>query len=158
MLACVGMSIRCAPMNHRTLLLTIIFVASCPPAFAQSSAPCPLPHSITIAKLESMFKNMRSNTKWNVDGELLWGYFFNDPDPKKLQPVADELTAAGYTFVDIHQAKDGPIYFLHVEKVETHTLQSLNLRNQEFYRLAERRCIASYDGMDVGPAPARRLQ
>ena len=27
-----------------------------------------------------MFANMCADTKWDVDGEMLWGYFFTDTD------------------------------------------------------------------------------
>jgi Regulator of ribonuclease activity B len=108
---------------------------------------------ITLEHLQRMFDGIRSKTKWNLDGPLLWGYFFGDPDTKKLHAAANELTRRGYRLVDVHQTKDQTAYVLHVEKVEHHTLESLNKRNQEFYRLAKEYQLASYDGMDVGSAP-----
>lgn len=110
---------------------------------------------ITLEQLNQMFADMRSNPgykKWGVDGNLLWGYFFTDPNPKKLQPVADYLTKNGYHFVKIYPTDDKTTFFLHVEKIEHHTPESLNKRNHELYKLAERFHIESYDGMDVGPA------
>jgi hypothetical protein len=101
-----------------------------------------------------MFADMRTKTgykKWNVDGDLLWGYFFTDPDRRKLQPVADFLTRNGYRFVNIYPTDDKKTFFLHVERVEHHTPESLNQRNLEFYKLAEEFHLESYDGMDVGP-------
>lgn len=109
---------------------------------------------ITIDQLRTMFAEMRANTdhkKWNVDGDLLWGYFFTDPDPRKLRPLADHLTKLGYRFVDIYPTDDKRTFFLHVEKVEHHTAESLNERNIAFYQLAEQFHLESYDGMDVGP-------
>lgn len=110
---------------------------------------------ITLQQLNQMFANMRTNAdhkKWNVDGDLLWGYFFTDPNPQKLRPVADYLTKKGYHFVSIYQTDDKKTFFLHVEKVEHHSPESLNQRNQEFYKLADQFHLESYDGMDVGPA------
>jgi hypothetical protein len=107
---------------------------------------------ITTAQLQEMFSNMRANPKWNVDAPLRWGYFFIDPDQKWLQLVAQDLTASGYRLVDIHATDDKSMYVLHVEKVEHHTVESLNKRNQEFYALAEKFKLSSYDGMNVGPA------
>lgn len=110
---------------------------------------------ITLEQLNQMFADMRANPgykKWDVDGNLLWGYFFTDPNPQKLQPVADYLTGNGYHFVNIYQTDDKKTFFLHVEKIEHHTPESLNERNLEFYKLVAKYHIESYDGMDVGPA------
>lgn len=107
--------------------------------------------AITAAQLQEMFSHMRANPKWNVDAPLLWGYFFIDPDPNWLQLVAQDLTASGYRLVDIRATDDKSAYVLHIEKVEHHTVESLNKRNQEFYALAEKFKLSSYDGMDVGP-------
>ena len=109
---------------------------------------------ISLGQLESMFRNIRANTTWNVDGNLLWGYFFFDPNPEKLQRVADELKSSGYRVVGISPVPKRQSYRLHVEKVETHTPSSLNDRNNDFYALADKQQLASYDGMDVGPVPA----
>lgn len=109
---------------------------------------------ISLDQLKEMFADMRakpSYKKWNVDGPLLWGYFFTDPDSKELRPVADYLSSNGYRFVAIYPTEDKSTFFLHMEKVEQHTPESLNQRNQEFYKLASRFKLESYDGMDVGP-------
>jgi regulator of ribonuclease activity B len=111
---------------------------------------------ITLEQVHRMFEGMKANTKWNLDGPLLWGYFFLDPDTKKLQAAAGELTRRGYRLVDVRPTKDrraNMLQMLHVEKVEHHTPESLDRRNQELYRLAEKYQLASYDGMDVGPTP-----
>ncbi len=108
---------------------------------------------ISIEQLQKMFTNMRTNpgsNKWNVDGPLLWGYFFTDPNFEKLKLVADALSSKGYRFVSIYPTDDKSTFFLHVEKVEHHTPESLNIRNIEFDDLADRFNLESYDGMDVG--------
>jgi hypothetical protein len=111
---------------------------------------------ITLEQLNQMFADMRAELnykKWNVDGDLLWGYFFTDREAKKLHPVADHLTKAGYRLVNIYPTDDKTKFFLHVERIEHHTPESLDRRNQEFYKLADHYHIESYDGMDVGPLP-----
>ena len=108
---------------------------------------------ITLESLEEMFTNIKAKTKWNVDGALLWGYFFTDRDPQKFGPLTKHLEGLGYRYVTILQpegAEDKGIYFLHVERAERHTPQSLHQRNQQFYRLAEQFGVETYDGMDVG--------
>lgn len=112
---------------------------------------------ITLESLEEMFANIKVKTKWNVNDALLWGYFFTDHDPRKFGPLRKHLEGLDYRFVTILQPEDAPedaedkgIYFLHVERVEHHTPQSLHKRNQQFYRLAEQFGVETYDGMDVG--------
>ena len=106
---------------------------------------------IPLQQLEEMFANMRAKTKWDINGELLWGYFFTDPDPKKLEDVSQHLTRAGYRLVRIFQTDDKHTHVLHVERVEKHTPETLHARNAEFDRLASEFGLYSYDGMDVGP-------
>ena len=115
---------------------------------AQSSRP------IQLSQLEDMFASMRAKTKWNIDGPLLWGYFFLDPNPEKLKQTGNELEAAGYVMVAIQQVSGRNLFRLHVERIEIHGPASLHARNGEFYNLAEKHFLASYDGMDVGPAPS----
>ncbi len=104
-----------------------------------------------------MFADMKAKTKWNIGGNLLWGYFFTGKDKAALQAAANILIGQGYKFVDIHpldQANQpaGSLWMLHVERVEHHTPESLFLRNSELYDFASNHGLASYDGMDVGPA------
>ena len=107
---------------------------------------------ITLQQLNEMFANMRATTNWDLDGDMRWGYFFTDPNPKKLEPVAKHLSDAGYRVVSIYETDDKRTHFLHVERVEHHTPTTLDARNQEFEALAARFGIATYDGMDAGPA------
>ncbi len=124
-------------------------------AFRASAQPAP-PH-IQRSQIENMFADMKAHTKWNVDGNLLWGYFFTGKDKDSLQVAANILIGQGYKFVNIHplDKDDQPgasLWMLHVERVEHHTPESLFLRNSELYDFASNHGLASYDGMDVGPA------
>ena len=115
---------------------------------------------ITKDQLVEMFDNLPKEPGWDPSKPLLWGYFFTDPSKEKLQSVAPLLEQQGYRFVDIFLSeKDDPeepdLWWLHVEKIETHDPHSLDQRNQMFYLFADEHEIDSYDGMDVGPAPAR---
>ena len=131
-----------------TLALVLAIATTCMPATAQG------PKRIQLAQLEAMFASMRTSTPWNVDGPLLWGYFFYDPSRAKLEQAAKELQSTGYRVVGIEQFQNEPHLRLHVERVEAHTPASLHARNQELYALAERFGLDLYDGMDVGPAPS----
>jgi regulator of RNase E activity RraB len=110
---------------------------------------------ITIEQLQEMFTNMREHTDWDVDGELLWGYFFTDADPDKLEKAAEALDEMGYDVVEIFQSEDDEDpsitdFVLHVERIEPHTPQSLFDRNNELIVFAEKQGIESFDGVDVG--------
>lgn len=123
------------------------------PAMPAGAEPAP---RIELAQLETMFTNMRARTPWNVDGPLLWGYFFLDVDAAKLRRLADELRTQGYKLVALSPVDGRPLQRLHMEKVEVHTPQSLHQRNRQLDDLAAQFGVASYDGMDVGPVlPAR---
>ena len=106
---------------------------------------------ISFAQLEEMFGHIKSQGKLNLDEELLWGYFFTDKDPQKLEPVKKALIENGYRFVNLYPTRDKSTFFLHVERIEQHTSQSLYQRNLLLYKLADKYNIESYDGMDVGP-------
>ena len=112
-------------------------------------------------QLQQMFDGIRQQTKWNTGGDMLWGYFFVDRGSDRLKVLRPELERQGYRFVDLHEVeKDGRHtgeFVLHVEKVETHTVDSLDIRNGELDELAAKYSVREYDGMDVGPvAPSTR--
>ena len=137
----------------KTKLSTVLLMGLFSFLFGASGAEPekPTKTKIPLEQLEDMFANMRAKTKWDLDGDMLWGYFFTDPDPKKLEPVAKHLSESGYRVVSIYPADDKSIHWLHVERVEHHTPKTLFARNQELEAVATKFRIATYDGMDVGP-------
>jgi len=106
---------------------------------------------IPKAQLIEMFASMRAQAPWDVEGDLLWGYFFNSSSESTLKRLADNLVGAGYQLVEIRRDEKRPRDWLHVEKVETHSPDTLDARNHEFYQMADQYEL-TYDGMDVGPA------
>ena len=117
---------------------------------------------IDIEQLEEMFSNIQSTTDWDISGDMLWGYFFTNSDPAKLETVKELLVSEGYRFVDIHladknESNESDVFWLHVEKVETHSPKSLEERNDKFYILAHEFGLDSYDGMDIGPVGKERF-
>ena len=106
--------------------------------------------------IEGMFADIRSRGKWDMDGPMLWGFFFTDEEREKLEAAAKKLVDGGYTFVDIFLAEesgdeDTDLWFLHVERVEHLTVDTLDNRNRELSTFASKHGLRSYDGMDVGP-------
>jgi hypothetical protein len=112
--------------------------------------------------LVQMFDGIRRKTNWNMDCDMLWGYFFVDASQDRLQLVRRELEHQGYRFVDLWEVeRDGRKtgeFMLHLEKVETHSVDSLDARNGELDALASSFGLQEYDGMDVGPvtSPQRK--
>ena len=105
---------------------------------------------ISLDQIEGMFSQIRGNTDWDITGPLLWGYFFTDADKEPLEKLNTILVGENYQHVGIHFDE---VWWLHVEKVEAHSVSSLNERNLEFYKLAAENDVDCYDGMDVGPRP-----
>ncbi len=113
---------------------------------------------ITREMLEEFFQNTREfnqggEAKFDIDSECRWSYFFADTSERKLTDLGSYLESEGYEpigFIEPAPDDDDPdIIFLRVDKVETHTVDSLDKRNQAFYALAEKYDLVQYDGMDV---------
>ncbi len=110
---------------------------------------------ITKETIIDFFEDLKINSDFNLNEELLWGYFFLDKDYNKLKKISEYLEKEEYRFVDIFEAEketedDPEEYYLHIEKVEFHNVDSLDKRNRYFYNLAVKNNIDSYDGFYVG--------
>src|SRR6187431_1019415 len=111
---------------------------------------------IPKSQLDELFAQIREESPWNIDEDMVWGYFFTGDDPEVLEKAGLALEKQGYELIGImepEEEEDGepPIFLLHMAKIETHSPESLHQRNQELYDFAEKNGLASYDGMDVGP-------
>lgn len=111
---------------------------------------------ISKQDMVGMFADMAASAPWDLNKPLLWGYFFADPSKEKLEQAGPLLKAKGYRVVGVYPSNkekpdDPDLWWLHVEKAEKHTVDSLHQRNQEFYKFVEEQGLESYDGMDVGP-------
>jgi hypothetical protein len=105
---------------------------------------------ITRDDIETLFKKMQKSG-WNMHEDQVWGYFFKDPSQQKLKEFSQELNRLGYTIIDINQSYPDKNYWLHIEKTQPHSIDSLYQLNQFFYQLAKENSIQSYDGMDISP-------
>jgi hypothetical protein len=112
-------------------------------------------HMISFGILQDMFANIAADTDWDMNGPMLWGYFFVDRSREKLESVVPELEQEGYRLVDIHVPDLGEgeeeYFLLHVEKEEIHSPESLHERNRLLGAFSDRYGLDRYDGMDVGP-------
>ena len=111
---------------------------------------------IQIEQLEEMFESIRANGSCDLEQPCLWSYFFTDSDRERLIAVAPELERLGYTVAGLLEPSpeddDQETIYLRFDRVERHTVSSLNQRNHELYAFAAKHGLASYDGMEVGPA------
>ncbi|WP_281322747.1 ribonuclease E inhibitor RraB [Flavobacterium aestivum] len=103
----------------------------------------------------NFFKDLKEANDFNSNEKLLWGYFFLDSNKKKLEDFSLKLEQLGYRFKNIFEAEkinegDKAEYYLHVEKIEHHTVDSLYALNNIFYDLVTENNIDFYDGFDVG--------
>ena len=141
-------------MKNITILLFVIIFS---PLYAQEKPMKQIPgKTITLEALEEMFQNIGENTEWDTSKDMLWGYFFTHNEPSKLETAKDGLISKGYNFVSIYisdkdEETDPDMYWLHVEKIETHNPRTLDARNDELYVYAHEMGLDSYDGMDIGP-------
>jgi hypothetical protein len=106
--------------------------------------------------LRKMFDNIAEQGDWDMSRPMLWGYFFTHGDPNRLREVVPILQSRDYELVDIYKsAKDDPaetdLWWLHVQRVEVHSVDSLYARNEQLGEFAKEHSLDSYDGMDVGP-------
>ena len=106
--------------------------------------------------IREIFNTARTEDGWNPEEDMLYSYFFVDTDVDKLEKLGLELEKQGYDFLDIFELADEKTdestgeYLLHIDKIETHTPESLAARNVEFQTLATEHEIASYDGWEFG--------
>jgi hypothetical protein len=134
-------------------IISVKFVAVVLAVFVTTSHAA----DISRQKLQRMFDQMQQKSHWDVTQPLLWGYFFSNPTCEPLDKATPLLSEMGYRIVGIHLADKKSVsepdeWWLHIERVEVHTVESLDARNHEFNDFAMARGIAMYDGMDVGPA------
>ena len=107
--------------------------------------------TITLQQLQEMFAGLRSESDWNIDGEMLWGYYFTAPAPEVLESVAETLSERGFDISEIFEGDDEPIFILQAERLEKHTPESLFALNADLEALATKFEGVEYDGMDVNP-------
>ncbi len=109
-----------------------------------------------LDSIREIFDNARTEDGWEVEGEMLYSFYFIDEDVDKLEKLGLKLESEGYDFIDIFELGDEETgestgeYLLHIDKVEAHTPESLAERNIEFSKLAGEFDIDSYDGWEFG--------
>jgi len=108
--------------------------------------------------LVDMFDSIAERGDWDMSRPMLWGYFFVNREPVALRAAIPKLQSEDYEFVSVYKSEkderdDADLWWLHVQRVEIHTVDTLFARNERLSEFAKRHGIDSYDGMDVGPLP-----
>lgn len=104
-----------------------------------------------LQNIKNMFERMKSEAKWDMTKPMLWGYFFLDPDKKKLEALSKKLNKEKFNIVSINETDDKELYRLHIEEKGIHTPESLIKQNNIFTNLAKENDVENFDGWDVGP-------
>ena len=101
-----------------------------------------------IDNLYAVFESMLKEG-WDTGSAMKWGYLFYEESKGKLVELFNEIEDRGYTLESIEKTDDGKEWKLFMTKVEIHTPESLNSRNEAMNRLAEHFDVQEYDGWDV---------
>lgn len=96
------------------------------------------------------FAQIAKNTNWDMQKPMLWGYFFTSEWRLPLEVSRRLLGFIGYRFVDL-SCRDDKIWWLHLEYVEVHDVNTLSVRDVRLSRFASL-MYSGYDGWDVGPS------
>lgn len=106
--------------------------------------------------IREIYEIARTEDGWDVAGEMLYSFYFVDESVEKLEKLGEYLAGKGYDYIDIFELGDDETgestgeYLLHIDKVESHTPESLAERNVEFQKLADEHEIESFDGWEFG--------
>lgn len=108
--------------------------------------------TISLQQLQTMFKELGSETGWQLDGEMLWTYYFTAATPEALESVVDALESYEFEVDEIFENEEEPGYILEIGRIEKHTPESLFALNAELEAIASKFEGVEYDGMEVNPA------
>lgn len=107
-------------------------------------------------ELEVLFARMRGlkligDATYDIDGECRWAYFFLDKSRERLTALAYLFEEQGYEVVGLLEPAlddaDQDTLYLRIDRVEQHTVDSLDLRNRQFEAFAKVAGITGYHGM-----------
>lgn len=105
--------------------------------------------------IREIFETARTEDGWDMNEEMLYSFYFIDTDAEKLDSLGNDLEKRGFDYIDVFEVGDEETqkptgeYLLHIDKIETHTPESLAERNVEFQQLADEHEI-QYDGWEFG--------
>jgi hypothetical protein len=93
---------------------------------------------------------------WDMEGEMLYSFFFVGKDPEKLETLGDMLAEGGFDFVDIFELGDEDTeeptgeFLLHIDQVGVYTPETLAKQVEAFEELSEKEQLGAFDGWECG--------
>lgn len=108
-----------------------------------------------LQEIKEIFADAAREEEWNVEGEMLYSYYFIDETMDKLEKLAQHFENENYDYINIYELGDEETneptgeYLLHIDKTEKHTPETLVDRIDEFLKLAEEFEV-EFDGWEFG--------
>lgn len=108
-----------------------------------------------LKEIKEIYTDAAREEGWNVEGEMLYSYYFVDESIEKLEKLGLQLEEQGYDFINIFELGDDETgeptgeYLLHIDKTETQTPETLIDRIAEFEKLAGEHEV-EFDGWEFG--------
>ena len=108
-----------------------------------------------LQEIKKIFADAAREEEWDVEGEMLYSYYFIDETMDKLEKLAQHFENENYDYINIYELGDEETneptgeYLLHIDKTEKHTPETLVERVDEFLKLAEEFEV-EFDGWEFG--------
>ena len=100
---------------------------------------------------QEVFDTIKRDSAWDMKSRMLYGYFFVSEHRTPLRVLGAILQISGHRFVGIREDEENGKYWLHVEEIDIHDLDSISARDVRLKRLGKIIFGSEYDGWDVGP-------
>lgn len=108
-----------------------------------------------LKEIREIYADAAREEGWDVEGELLYSYYFVDESFDKLEKLAQHFENENYDFINIYELGDEETnepsgeFLLHIDKTEKQTPEALVERVDEFLKLAEEYEV-EFDGWEFG--------
>lgn len=108
-----------------------------------------------LKEIKEIFADAAREEEWDVEGEMLYSYYFIDETFDKLEKLAQHFEKESYDFINIYELGDEETneptgeFLLHIDKTEKQTPETLVERIDEFLKLAEEYEV-EFDGWEFG--------
>ena len=109
-----------------------------------------------LKEIKEIFTDAAREEGWEVEGEMLYSYYFVDTSIEKLEKLGLLLEKEDYDFINIFELGDDESgeptgeYLLHLDKTEKNTPETLIDKIERFENLAVEYEIDSFDGWEFG--------
>ena len=109
-----------------------------------------------LKEIKEIFADAAREEGWEVEGEMLYSYYFVDTSIEKLEKLGLQLEKEDYDFINIFELGDDETgeptgeYLLHLDKTEKNTPETLIDKIEQFEKLAVEYEIDSFDGWEFG--------